>query len=133
MAETGSKVPLSTEIEAAIGAGTAAALLSGGGINPSPAAVESAFDITVEHSFVTLVSMIAPSPDWFVGVHDLVLLEESGWVEEVVVQLLPFDAGTDSGVTFTSANQVTDPPIAVARIHVSPFGTCQRQWDTLRD
>ena len=56
-----------------------------------------------------------------VGADDLVLLEESGWVEEVVVQLLPFDAGTDSGVTFTSANQVTDPPIAVARIHVSPF------------
>ena len=89
MAETGSKVPLSTEIEAAIGAGTAAALLSGGGINPSPAAVESAFDITVKHSFVTLVSMIAPSPDWFVGVHVLVLLEQGVWVEEVVVQLLP--------------------------------------------
>ena len=123
MAETGSKEPLSTEVEAAIGAGTAAALLSGGGINPSPAAVELAFDITVEHSLVALVSMIAPSPDWFVGVHDLVLLEEGVWVEEVVAQLLPYDAGTDSGVTFTSANEVTDPPVAVARIHVSPLDT----------
>ena len=121
MAETGSKGPLSTEVEVAIGAGTAAALLSGGGINPSPAAVELAFDITVEHSLVTLVSMIAPSPDWFVGVHDLVLLEEGVWVEEVVVQLLPYDAGTDSGLTFTSANEATDPPVAVARLQVSPF------------
>ncbi len=29
----------------------------------------------------------------------------------------------DSGVTFTSANEATDPPIAVSRVHVSPFDT----------
>ena len=123
MAETGSKEPLTTEVGVAIGAGTAAALLSGGGISPSPAGVELVFVVTVEHSLVTLVSMIAPSPDWFVGVHDLALLEEGQWVEEVVVQLLPYDAGTDSGVTFTSANEITDPPVGVARIQVSPFDT----------
>ena len=70
---------------------------------------------------VTLVSMIAPSPDWFVGVHGLALLEDAMWKDEIVVQLFAYDAGTDSGVTYASANQATDPPVVIARIQVSPF------------
>jgi hypothetical protein len=121
MAETGSKSALSNQVNAAIEAGTAATLLSDGGISPSLGVAELAFDITVDHSLVTLVSMVAPSPDWFVGVAGLALLEDGVWADEVVVPLLPYDAGTDSGVTFTSANEVTDPPIGIARIMVSPL------------
>jgi serine/threonine protein kinase len=36
---------------------------------------------------VTLVSMVAPSPDWFVGVGGLPLLQDGQWVDELVVPL----------------------------------------------
>ena len=51
------------------------------------------------------------------------MLEDGVWASEVVVPLLPYDAGTDSGVTFTSANEVTDPPVGAFRIQVSPLDT----------
>jgi len=123
MAERGSKGFLTSEVEAAIQAGSAAALLSGGGISPSPGSVQVAFSITVQHPLLTLVSMIAPSPDWFVGVSGLALFEEGVWADEVVVQLLAYDDGTDSGTTFTSGNAVTDPASAIARLETSPFAT----------
>ena len=34
--------------------------------------------VTTDHPRVTLVTMIAPSPDWFVGVSGLSLLDASG-------------------------------------------------------
>jgi hypothetical protein len=64
--------------------------------------------------------MIAPSLDWFVGVAGLSLLNEVEWVEQRVVELLPYDAGTDSGDTYTSPNEPTDGPEAIRRIEVKP-------------
>ena len=46
------------------------------------------FQIGRDHPLVTLVAMIAPSPDWFVGVHDLGLIESGDWVDEMTVDLL---------------------------------------------
>ena len=100
MAELGSKTPLDSEVEAAIQAGTADGLLSGGGILLSPGSVELTFDVNVDFPLVTLVSMVAPSPDWFVGVSSLSLLEEGSWVSSLAVQLFAYDAGTDSGVIY---------------------------------
>jgi hypothetical protein len=65
--------------------------------------------------------MVAPSPDWFVGVSGLSLIENGSWVAEKVVQLDPYDAGTDSGVTFSSANLVTQPPEPIHRISMGPL------------
>ena len=67
MAEAGSKSPLDSEIQAAISAGTAYSLISGGGIGHSPGVVSVEFEISETHPLVALVSMIAPSPDWFVA------------------------------------------------------------------
>src|SRR5262245_12357757 len=64
MAELGSKSPLTEEIASAMSAGTVQYLLSGDGIRPSPGQVALEFRISNTHPFVTLVSMIAPSPDW---------------------------------------------------------------------
>ena len=122
MAELGSKTPLDFEVETAILAGTADGLLSGGGISPVPGNVELTFDVSVDFPLVTLVSMIAPSPDWFVGVNSLSLLEEGSWVSSLVVELFAYDAGTDSGVIYTSPNEATDPRVNISQlITVSPF------------
>lgn len=121
MAETGSKSPLTDEIAAAITAGTADRTLSGGGIGTSPGSVSLTFDITERFPLITLVSMVAPSPDWFVGVSSLNLLESGEWIESLSVELFAFDAGTDSGTTYTSANLPTDPPEDITRINGAPF------------
>lgn len=121
MAELGSKNPLSTEIQQAIQAGDAFSLISGGGIGRSPGTVSERFSINATHPHVTLVSMIAPSPDWFVGVSGLPLREDDRWIQEVVVPLLAYDAGTDSGPRYTSGNEDTDPREPIARISDPPF------------
>ena len=122
MAETGGKGPLNAEIQAAIDGGEALEVVSGGGIFPSPGAVQVTFTATRDFPLLTLVSMIAPSPDWFVGVHDLALFRGDDWVRELVVELLPYDAGTDSGTSCQSPNQDTQPRNTIAVIAAAPLG-----------
>lgn len=46
-------------------------------------------------------SSTGPSPDWVVGVNGLNLcLKNCSWIENLVVDLYPYDAGTDSGITY---------------------------------
>lgn len=121
MAEQGRTSPLDSEVEAAIAAGHAQRVLVGGAIDRSPDRVILEFEVSRDHSLVTLVSMLAPSPDWFVGVHDLDLIENGDWVREKVVVLQPYDAGTDSGETFSSADLRTVPPEPIHPISTGPL------------
>ena len=122
MAETGSKSPLLDEIASAATAGSADALLSGGGINPSPGSVSLSFQAALSHPLVSLVSMIAPSPDWFVGVSGMSLLDNGDWVEEKIVTLWPYDSGTDNGSTYTSYDSDTNPAVPIYEIMSLPVG-----------
>ena len=121
MAETGSKDPLRSEINDAISDGTAFKLLGGGGINPSPGSVVIAFKVSEDYPLVSLVSMIAPSPDWFVGVDSLNLFEDGAFVDEKIVTLYAYDAGTDSGETYTSPDNPTDPQEPIFKIEGYQF------------
>ena len=123
MAELGAKTPFDMEIQRAIDAGRAEHLLSGGGIARSPNAVALDFDISSDKPSVTLVSMIAPSPDWFVGVADLSLLENGDWIDVLVVDLNPYDAGTDSGVSYESRDRDTSPREPIAHITMAPLAS----------
>jgi hypothetical protein len=67
------------------------------------------------------VTMVAPSPDWFVGVSGFRLLENGAWVTERTVSLVPWDAGTDSGPSFTSPDQETIPRQPVSAISTPPL------------
>ena len=67
--------------------------------------------LTPSHPRVTLLSMIGPSPDWFVGVSGVSLLDSSdNWLGEHVVDLYPYDAGTEDGTEFTLSNPPHEPP-----------------------
>ena len=117
MAETGGKTQLLPEIAELIEAGNAHGELSGGGLSTSPASVSLEFEVVASHPFVTVVSMVAPSPDWFVGVSALSLLSEDGtWKEREEVMLSLYDAGTDDGTTFTAANADSDPAQPISRL-----------------
>ena len=121
MAETGSKTPLNIEIGKAILTRKALKLISGSGISPSPGSVSLEFKVCEKYPLVTLVTMIAPSPDWFVGVDSLNLFENGSFVDEKVVTLYAYDAGTDSGTNYTSPNNPTDPPVPIFKIEGYPF------------
>jgi hypothetical protein len=121
MAERGRTSPLDAEVRAAIAQGTAQNLILGGGISRSPGSVSTELDVSVDFPLVTLVSMVAPSPDWFTGVHDLDLIENGDWAREKVVTLYAYDAGTDSGVTYASADLDTQPREPIERIDGRPL------------
>ena len=117
MAETGGTLQLLAEVDELIAAGTAYARLSGSGLSTSPASVSLEFEVVASHPYVTLVSMLAPSPDWFVGVSARPLLAEDGtWKQREEVSLLLYDAGTDDGATFTAANANSVPAQPISRL-----------------
>ncbi|HUU45107.1 MAG TPA: spondin domain-containing protein [Acidobacteriota bacterium] len=120
VAEGGNPGVLLDEVADAIDAGTAEFSLLGGGIGTSPGTVSMAIAVNGDHPLVTLVSMIAPSPDWFVGVNGLNLGQNGAWIDSHTVDLFLYDAGTDDGEDYTSANAVTDPPEPIARIEGYP-------------
>ena len=123
MAEWGSTTPLDTEVNAAITAGNAGEIIISDNYPMSPGSVSTTFTVTPAAPLATIVTMIAPSPDWFTGVNSLDLRDGNNWVEELVVDLFPFDAGTDSGATYTSSDQPTTPQVPIAAITGSPFTT----------
>ncbi len=93
MAEQGRKSPLDQEVLEAIAAGTAQHVLSGDALSDSPGTVTLDFEIGVDCPRVTPVTMVAPSPDWFVGVNGMSLLEDGQWAAEPRVVLFLYDAG----------------------------------------
>ncbi len=122
MAELGAKGALRGEVNQAISASNADAVLDGPVMSLSPGSRTITFNIRPPWNLVTVTSMLAPSPDWFVGVSGLDLLDANGdWINSLEVDLFVYDAGTDSGPDYTSPNQPTDPREAISRIEVSPF------------
>jgi hypothetical protein len=121
MAEQGRVSPLDQEVQAAIVARSADALLRGGGLGGSPGSTSLEFEISRSYPLVTLVTMVAPSPDWFVGVAGLTLLESGGWVEERRVVLQAYDAGTDDGEIYDSPDRPASPRHPVSRLEGPPF------------
>jgi len=117
MAETGSTSPLSIEMAE----GGAKEVFFGAGGFDSPGSQATTFDVFDTAPLVTLVAMIAPTPDWFVGVSGVALHTGAAWVDPLVVQLVPWDAGTDSGVSFESPNLVTNPFVPISQITGFPF------------
>ena len=87
--------------------------VSGGGTG------SATFDITVTdtHPRVTLLSMIGPSPDWFVGISGRSLLNaQDQWMSTLEIDLFPYDAGTEEGTEFSLSNLATSPQGVITSI-----------------
>lgn len=123
MAETGGTELLLSEIQSAIDQGYALSSIEGSGIPLSPGETEVEFVITRDYPLLTVISMLAPSPDWFVGINSLPLLDNEGeFVESVTVELNLYDSGTDGGLRYTSADE--DIPLSpVALVNSFPLDT----------
>ncbi|MCP3892621.1 MAG: elongation factor Ts [Desulfobulbaceae bacterium] len=123
VAETGSIGAIQSEISQAISAGTAGSqVISNDLYRPFPSSSSTVFQVTDKHSSISLISMIAPSPDWFVGVSGLSLKDSNGnWIRKLIVNLVPWDAGTENGSSFSLSNTATSPQRNIALINGNPF------------
>ncbi len=110
VAETGTTIGFGNEIDAA-GTDKLSLLKSGSGaIGATSSAVLNNVTLNTDHPRITLITMVAPSPDWFVGVAGLSLLNADGdWVESLTVNLFPWDAGTEDGTGFSLNNAASSP------------------------
>ena len=116
MAEVGGTSTFKSEINAAMPNALAVieqSIASGG---TATATVD--ITLTTDHPLVTLTSMVAPSPDWFVGVSELSLRNtaDDGWQPSLTVDLFPYDAGTEEGTEFSLTNDATSPQGTIASI-----------------
>ena len=125
VAETGSKSSFTNEINDAITAGIAEYLISGGGVSNGTGSVSIEFGVNSSHPLVSIISMVAPSPDWIVGVHDSNLYDDTlnEWKSQLTVELKVYDAGTDSGVSFSSSNAATNPKETIQLLSSQPADT----------
>jgi hypothetical protein len=123
MAEVGSTGGVATEIGVQAGLGNADPdLIFSSGLS-SPGTTSTEFDVETPFTRLTWVSMLAPSPDWFVGVSGLSLRTAGAWRDNLVIVIYTYDAGTDGGTSFQSANQDSQPQDPITRIVTPPLGT----------
>ncbi len=116
MAELGATSPLSNEINQKIVDGEGYELVVGENLGSGVGKITVEVNVNKENPSITLATMIAPSPDWYLGVVNINLLENEEFVGEKNVSALLYDAGTDSGTDYTSSNKVTNPQESISQL-----------------
>ena len=126
VAELGNNDALMAEVNAQITAGNADQWLQEG-FSPF-AAISSAtlsnVVVSSDYPLLSLASMIAPSPDWMIAVNAINLRDGNSWRTSITIPLFPYDAGTDSGTNYSSANAPTVPAVPISTlINAGPFNS----------
>ena len=124
VAERGDNDAFFNEVDAAITSGNANQWLQQP-FNPNNAmGTSTLMSVTVNEDFplLSLVTMIAPSPDWFAGVHGFSLIDGTNWKDNISIDVFPYDAGTEEGTDYDTSNPETSPQQNISSlINVAPF------------
>jgi hypothetical protein len=117
LSEEGKHAPLDEEIRTAIAGGNASHLFESGPLRDFADSVVTTVRVDPAHPFVSLVAMIAPSPDWFTGATNVNLMENGQWAASRTLELQAWDSGGDDGATYKAADKDLNPkkPIALSR------------------
>ncbi|WP_131781213.1 spondin domain-containing protein [Legionella gresilensis] len=123
LSEHGEHSPLDKEIDAAIKAGKAGTLIETkeGIKGPIHEPVTTIFTTTQKFPMVTMVAMIAPSPDWFAGAADVKLYSNGKWVPTITVDAYAWDSGGDDEETFLADDKDTNPKKATKMADTKHF------------
>lgn len=108
VAEEGNNISINLELDSFIAANKALSKF----MFPAPPItgdLDTILNFNQNFSCISLASMIAPSPDWFMGLHDVNLFQNNRWINDTTVSLILYDAGTEDGDTFGYANPETIP------------------------
>nr|WP_321236791.1 spondin domain-containing protein [uncultured Psychroserpens sp.] len=124
VAELGDNNAIMSEVQSLITAGTADQFLQMPFDSFAPRTFATLMNIEVDENFpfLSVLSMIAPSPDWMIAVNSINLRDGNSWVQSLTIPMFPYDAGTDSGINYTSGNQPTVPAQPITSlINIAPF------------
>ncbi len=139
MAVNGSTFKLENEVQQAISAGTAGSVIayhhwfcptgtSEGSCSDTTVDGVTTKEIDIDAAFplLSLVTMLGPSPDWFVGLDSVPLRQNGQWLPEVTVDLVTYDGGIldNSDLVFYGSGAageargaiLTDPQAPVTQI-----------------
>ncbi len=123
MAERGKTTPLDIELGNVIANGDGFSLIvADKGLGTGVGSWTGEISVNTTHHLLSVVSMLAPSPDWFVGISNLDLYDGTKFIDELIVDMVVYDAGTDSGVSFTSPDSVTSPVVNTFAVTDAPIG-----------
>jgi hypothetical protein len=108
VAETGNTISILAEIDSMMAAKNAIGLFA---FIPPSATGSKGVNIycNSNYSLVSFESMLAPTPDWFVGASSINLYNNNNWVTDTIINLYAWDAGTEDGDVFGYNNPATVP------------------------
>ncbi|NMH86264.1 T9SS type A sorting domain-containing protein [Flavivirga algicola] len=125
VAETGGFNTFQTEVN---NSSDADKFINAGGLGSAKGSITiNSLEVNEDYPLVTLASMVAPSPDWFIAVNSINLRSgnnsvNNGWKETFTIDLFPYDAGTEDGTTYSLSNLESDPiGVITSRSNVTPF------------
>lgn len=134
VAETGNNSNFMNEVNAAISLNKANQWINAGGLGSAVGTFTvNNLQVNQNYPLITLVSMVAPSPDWFIAINSLNLRSgnagiNNGWKDTFTIDVFAYDAGTDDGIDYTSADAISNPRVGVfmltnALINANKMGT----------
>ncbi|MEA2604834.1 MAG: hypothetical protein QOF89_5826 [Acidobacteriota bacterium] len=109
LSEEGKHDPMDQEINAAIAAHNALALTESDPLKDFSQTAKTEVLVDDAHPMVSLVAMVAPSPDWFAGVSDVNLMDNGSWTASKSVDVFAWDSGGDDGTTYLADDKDNDP------------------------
>jgi hypothetical protein len=121
LSEEGKHSPLDDEINDAIATGNALAIFETGGLKNFKDSLVATVRVDARHPLVSVVNMVAPSPDWFTGASNVNLVENGAWVGSRTLTLPAYDAGGDDGTTYKARDRDTNPKKATSRAATRHF------------
>lgn len=128
VAERGVNDEFELEVQNAINAGTAHLFINQPFDAFSPTSSASV-SIVANSNFplLSLASMIAPSPDWMIQVNSLSLIDTNGdWKPSIVMDLFPYDAGTEDGDMYAFINPESNPQELIHPLqNIAPFSNAK--------
>lgn len=116
IAQTGDNVALLSELRARRRSNTGVrSVTAAAGPTPPRSSTSLTVRVNCAHPMISAVSMIAPSPDWFVHLSNLFMYSAplGRFVDRFQARLIAFDAGTDSGSRFTDPS---DPSLDIPTV-----------------
>ena len=111
----GTTSALNAEMNKAVTEKRALDIFQGSGITNTGTRIVNDIEVNTNYSLVSAITMIAPSPDWFTGVHDYNLCNDSNgkWLEKRVKDLNLYDSGTDDAPRFVHTDTPSKPPVPI--------------------
>ena len=121
MAETGAPSTLLNELEMDSISGMVGNYDSGSMLNSGTGQIQFTIEVHKDLPVISAVTMLAPSPDWFLAMKSGSLHDGTSFTGHSEFTLPLYDAGTDSGTTYNSANSPTVPQEAISEFGSAPF------------